>query len=68
MSESLGKSFREVTIPEEWRQANRVRIHFEAVDYHTTVYIDKGTFRNVDRIYVNTNLVENEQKLRCHHF
>ena len=40
--------FRELTIPEEWREAGRVRIHFEAVDYHTTVYIDKETSRNGD--------------------
>ena len=40
--------YREVTIPAEWRGSHRVRIHFEAVDYHTIVYIDKGPFNNVD--------------------
>ena len=44
--------FRELTIPEEWRNASRVRIHFEAVDYHTTVYIDKGTIILKHRQYL----------------
>ena len=35
--------FRWLTIPDDWKKADRVRIHFEAVDYHTTVYIDKGS-------------------------
>ena len=49
--ELIANVCRELIIPEEWRKADRVRIHFEAVDYHTTVYIDKETFSNVDTIY-----------------